>query len=316
MPELLQGAYTAHAIIPAGHNTRFSMIRSMTGFARVDLAGPWRELSWELRSVNSRYLDMHLYLPEELRFLEPEIRALIPEQVTRGKLNAQLRYASSQAATSELAPNPERLRQLAAAAERVQRAGFAVAPMDPLAALAWPGVLQEEHPDYAALREPALKGLREALATLVKHRADEGLRLAEFLRSRAQRVAELVQQVQTRLPVLREEARVKLTTRVQEAMALAGASPDPARLEQELAIIGQRQDVDEELSRLKSHLSELEATLKRPEPVGRRLDFLMQEFNREANTLGSKSQDVEFTRVAVELKVLIEQMREQVQNIE
>ena len=292
------------------------MIRSMTGFARVDLAGPWRELSWELRSVNSRYLDLHLHLPDELRFLEPEIRTLIPEQVIRGKLNAQLRYAPQDAAQAALEPNPERLRQLAAAIESVKRAGLALAPVDPLAALNWPGVLREEHQDYAALREPVVKGLREALATLVKHRSDEGLRLADLLRGRAQRIAELLRQVHARLPQLREELRTKLMTRLKEAVAALGSVPDAGRVEQELAVIAQRQDVDEELSRLDSHLRELETTLKRPEPVGRRLDFLMQEFNREANTLGSKSQDPELTRVAVELKVLIEQMREQIQNIE
>ncbi|MGH8529342.1 MAG: YicC/YloC family endoribonuclease [Nevskiales bacterium] len=288
----------------------------MTGFARLDLSGPWRELSWELRSVNSRYLDLHLHLADELRFLEPEIRSLIPEQVTRGKLNLQLRYAGPQAAQAALDPDAERLRQLAAAAEVLTRAGFKLAPMDPIAVLNWPGVLREEHPDYAALREPALQGLREALAVLVKHRSDEGLRLADFLRSRGQRIGELLRQVQSRLPALREELRAKLMARLKEAVAALGAVPDAGRVEQELALVAQRQDVDEELSRLASHITELEATLKRPEPVGRRLDFLMQEFNREANTLGSKSQDPELTRVAVELKVLIEQMREQVQNIE
>lgn len=291
------------------------MIRSMTGYARISISGAWRELSWELKSVNGRYLDLSIHSPEDFRFLESEVRGAIAEQVNRGKLSAQLRYRPLET-QKNLQPNVTQVRQIETALAAIRDAGLVVGAIDPLAVLAWPGVLEATETDFETLREPLLDALKQSIAAFIQHRAAEGGRIAEMLRDRARQIGEIVVQVRQRLPELRAEQRTKIQARLQDALATIAATPDTARLEQELALIAQRQDVDEELDRIESHLKELESTLKRKEPVGRRLDFLMQEFNREANTLGSKSQDVTLTRAAVDIKVLIEQMREQVQNVE
>lgn len=287
------------------------MTRSMTGFARVTATGDWGELAWELRSVNHRYLDINLRLPEALRALEGDFRQQATASLGRGKVECTLHLRSGQT-DSSLNIDEQRLSELCRACEQVQAHLPEATNIDPLQALAWPGVLQDTAPDHEALQAAAQATLEQALAQLAEVRGQEGQRLAELLQTRAQNVATLTAQVRQRLPEVQRAWRERLDARLEELTI----EVDPGRLEQELALQAQKADVDEELTRLDSHVQALEEALGRQEPVGRRLDFLMQEFNREANTLSSKSQDAEVTQCAVEMKVLIEQMREQIQNIE
>ena len=291
------------------------MLRSMTGFARETTQGPWGELSWELRSVNHRYLDLSLRLPEELRVLESDVRSLVAEKVGRGKLEASLRLRAQAAEGQVLEINVERLQEVAKACHLVGAAFSHTAPVDPLKALSFPGVLREQALEAETLAPIALELLGKTLASLAEMRTREGERLAQLMNDRLDTLTGLVTTVRARLPTVREESRARLQLRVQEILGRA-AELDVGRLEQELAILIQRLDIDEELVRLDSHIVEVRQTLKRKESVGRRLDFLMQELNREANTLSSKSQDTEVTRAGVEMKVVIEQVREQVQNVE
>ncbi len=290
------------------------MIRSMTGYAREEMHAVWGGLTWELRSVNHRYLDLHLHIPDELRLLEPDIRTQIADAARRGKLDCTLRLQREAASTAALDLDANRIRQIEDACRTVETICHPVAPVDPLAVLAWPGVVREPEVDMEGLRSDVLELLQRALASLDTARAREGERLSRIIVERGAAVGDLVGQVRERLPEVREAWRARLQKRLAEMSP--GFEPDSGRLEQEMLLMSQRIDVDEELSRLESHTQELERALGRHGPVGRRLDFLMQEFNREANTLGSKSQDSEVTRMALEMKVLIEQMREQVQNVE
>lgn len=295
------------------------MLRSMTGFARETTQGPWGELSWELRSVNHRYLDLSLRLPEEFRQLEPDVRASVSAKVGRGKLEANLRLRAQAVESQSLEINSDRLQELVKSTgqlkDSLSHAGLRGEVVDPLRILAFPGVLREPVLDSETLKPIALELLDRALHSLGKMRAREGARLAQVMNDRLDSLAALVVEVRERLPRVREESRAKLQARLAEITERI-VEFEPGRLEQELALLAQRMDVDEELSRLDSHMSEVRKTLARKEAVGRRLDFLMQELNREANTLSSKSQDAEVTRAGVEMKVVIEQMREQVQNVE
>ena len=288
------------------------MIRSMTAFARQESEGDWGVLTWELRSVNHRYLEVSLRLPDELRSLETAIRERASRRLGRGKLDCNLRYKPAQRRAA-LVLNHDALTQTLTACEHIreQLTGGA-ATLNPLDLLRWPGVIQEETTDLAPLAETALTLFDQALNELVAPREREGTQILEILSRRLDAMEPLVASARARLPEILERIRDKLRTRVAELTS----SPDPDRLEQELAFLAQKMDVDEELDRLTGHISETRRVLKLSEPVGRRLDFLLQEFNREANTLGSKSADSETTRISVELKVLIEQMREQVQNAE
>ena len=286
------------------------MIVSMTGFARNEQQGTFGRLAWELRSVNHRYLEMHLRLPEELRVIEPVVRERLSRRLSRGKVEAILRYQPPEDSDAAFTINRALVRRLT---EAVQELGLAsAAPLNPLELLRWPGVVEQAAADPEPLREQALKMLDEALAELVQMRRDEGRRIADALTERNQAIGVLVSTVQSRLPVVRQAMRERLNERLAEL----GATVDPERLEQEVVLAVQKMDVAEELDRLQSHRAALTEALSRREPVGRRLDFLLQEFNREANTLASKSADGETTAAAVEMKVLIEQLREQVQNVE
>ena len=287
------------------------MARSMTGFARRETRAAFGVLVWEVRSVNHRYLDMSLRLPEELRGLESECRERIAAEVKRGKLDGQLRFEPAAADTS-LQVDEARARAVGQAAMRIASLLGAGAPLSPLEVLRWPGVVQEPALDVAAVGEAALALLKQTLADLGAARAREGERTATALKERAARITTIVAALRTRQGDMLAALRDKLRARIEELKVQV----DPQRLEQELVILAQRLDVAEELDRLDSHLKEFADTLKGGEAVGRRLDFLMQEFNREANTLGSKSQDATITQQVVDLKVLIEQMREQVQNLE
>lgn len=292
------------------------MIRSMTAFAAADVDTPWGALSFELRSVNHRYLELNPRLPEELRAIEPALRELVATKLTRGKVDVNLRYRPSDAGATEIRLNDRMLDRLERVAgvlgDRFPHLGTNFTDL-----LAWPGVLLREEVDQEGLRHAALDLLNRALADMLATRQREGERLGVFLRERLDSVARIVADVRTWLPDIRAGLRARLETRLAEIRPPANhAQLEPGRLEQELVLQLSRMDVDEELDRLSAHVAETQRVLGLPEPVGRRLDFLLQEFNREANTLGSKSVDQRTTQAAVELKVLIEQIREQVQNIE
>ena len=289
------------------------MIRSMTGFARRERQGPWGTLACEIRSVNHRYLELSLRLPEDLRGLEGDARQTVSAALRRGKVDVgvYLRGQPAQAGTLEI--NRALVDQLARTARDV--AGMtdsSLAAVSPLDLLRWPGVIREPEKDLQPVQAVALELLHETVSELNESRAREGARLREMLLGRCQSLAQTVVQLRERLP----EIAARIRERVGERVAQLGGTVDPARLEQELVLLAYKMDFAEELDRLGSHVAETLQILDAKEPAGRRLDFLMQEFNREANTLSSKSQDADTTRAAVDMKVLIEQMREQVQNIE
>ncbi len=288
------------------------MISSMTAFARETYRGEEGELVWELRSVNSRYLEIHPRLPDEWRGLEPKLRELLGARLGRGKVECGLRFKPAAAAGGGLRLNTDLVGQVLEAAAQVDGLLYETAPLRTMEVLNWPGAVETAEQDLSRAEARAMQTLGAAVDTLLDTRRREGARLEQAIRQRLQALRVQVGQVREKMPQVLESVRERLRERLSE---LAGEL-DAGRLEQEMALLAQRLDVDEEMDRLAAHLDEVEAVLERTEPVGRRLDFLMQELNREANTLSSKSADVEVTRTAVEMKVLIEQMREQVQNIE
>lgn len=287
------------------------MTRSMTGFSRKDHSAPWGELAVELRAVNHRYLEMSLRLPEELRSLDPKIRALVGKKLSRGKIDLSIKLTTTRTPQETINLNDELVDQLISTAAQLGEKfdGGALRSMD---ILRWPGVVIEPEKDVDSIQATAKTLIAEALTSLVASRESEGERLEHMLRERATAISELVNSTRKRLPLIRQNIQDKLRAR----LADLDVSADEGRLETEIALLLNKADVDEELDRLDSHVTESQSILESGKPVGRRLDFLMQEFNREANTLGSKSQDSETTKTAMDLKVLIEQMREQVQNIE
>jgi uncharacterized protein (TIGR00255 family) len=289
------------------------MIRSMTGFASVERQFEFGRLGWELRSVNHRYLELGLRLPEEFRALEPEIRKVLGEHLSRGKVDANLRYwPAPGTAASALALNRPLLDRLLALEEEVRTAAGSQDGSSVDTLMRWPGVVAEQSPDPGPLHAAALQLLKEAARSLKAARAREGEEMNTAIRERLGSIEQWVTQLREWLPEIREGLRQKLLDRLGDLEQPL----DPGRLEQEVAFLAQKIDVDEELDRLQAHVSETRRVLERDDPVGRRLDFLMQEFNRESNTLSSKSVDPRTTQAAVELKVAVEQMREQVQNIE
>ncbi|MDJ0926346.1 MAG: YicC/YloC family endoribonuclease [Gammaproteobacteria bacterium] len=288
------------------------MIHSMTGFARAETQHDRGQLRWELRSVNHRYLDMQFRLPEGFRSLEPEFRAVVAGQIKRGKVDATLNLELTRAGPAETRLNQDMAQRVIAYANSLGKELGSTAPLDPLALLRWPGVVEEQEPDLESLSAVALDALRESVIDLRAARAREGEKIHQLLEGRCAEILRLVGAVQARLPDVLSAIRDRLTEKVETLASQA----NPERLEQELVILAQKLDVSEELERLQAHVAEVRAALSQDEPVGRRLDFLMQELNREANTLASKSADAETTRYAVDLKVVIEQMREQVQNVE
>jgi uncharacterized protein (TIGR00255 family) len=287
------------------------MIHSMTAFARQDGDTPWGGLAWELKSVNHRYLEPALRLPEELRAIEPAVREALAARLSRGKVEATLRFQPLPAAAG-LALDEPLARRVLEAAQRLQTIASHLAPLATAELLRWPGVIRSAAPDAEALAEAALALLARALDALAAMRAREGGRLKELIGQRLEAAAGVARDMRAVLPALQEAYRARLTERLQELKETL----DPARLEQELVLQATRTDVAEELDRLEAHLGEVRRLLEKGGAIGRRLDFLMQELHREANTLGAKSADLRQTSASVELKVLIEQMREQVQNIE
>ena len=294
------------------------MVHSMTAFAREEVDAEWGAAAWELRSVNHRYLDVSLRLPEELRSLDARVRERIAAKVRRGKVDGNLRIQSSAGVGRGLALDIELVKRLLNAARKVESTaravpgGLPLRPPTPLDVLRWPGVVDTPGIDRESVGEETLELLDRTLDGLVAARAREGAKLGEMVQRRCDEVAQIAGAVRAVLPEVQERYRARLVSRLDEARA----EIDPNRLAHELVMFASRTDVAEELDRLDAHVSEVREALVSGTPVGRRLDFLMQELQREANTLGSKSTDPETSRASVDLKVLIEQMREQVQNIE
>lgn len=289
------------------------MIHSMTGYASANRTLSRCQLGIELRAVNSRYLDLVFRLPEELRPLESQLRERIMAKVQRGKLECRASLSDLPAEQRTLDLNRELVQRLAAAGREVQTlVGDSARALSVADILRWPGVIGEPDVSIDELGSACLALIDQVVQDFNASRAREGDKLAQVILDRANRMQELVTGIAPKIPQLVKTYGEKLSAKVAEA----GLSPDDDRMRQEIVLFASKIDVDEELSRLGAHIKELQHVLKKGGAVGRRLDFLMQEFNREANTLGSKSVDARTSQVAVELKVLIEQLREQVQNIE
>ncbi|MCK8187814.1 YicC family protein [Erwinia amylovora] len=287
------------------------MIRSMTAYARRETKGEWGSAAWELRSVNQRYLETYIRLPEQFRGLEPVVRERIRNRLTRGKIEVNLRFDADPRAQSALVLNEKLAAQLVQAANWVKMQSDE-GEINPVDILRWPGVMSAEEQDLDAISAQLLTALDAAIDEFIIARESEGAALKALIEQRLQGVSAEVIKVRAHMPDVLKWQRERLLSRLEDAQIQL----ENNRLEQELVMLAQRVDVAEELDRLEAHVKETYNILKKKEAVGRRLDFMMQEFNRESNTLGSKSINAEITASAIELKVLIEQMREQIQNIE
>jgi uncharacterized protein (TIGR00255 family) len=289
------------------------MLNSMTGFARQVAESPSGTLTCEIRAVNHRYLDVQCRLPDELRAKEIEFRQQVGGTVRRGKVDCSVHFRRSEESQGSL--NQEQILQLSKRLNEIRKLlpdTLQGGPVSLIDVLRWPGVVDQPAVEVEPLVAATTALLADTLTALAEMRASEGSRIHAMLSTRCDEILAIAAAVRQRMP----EVLTAVRARQQERIDKLDVEADPARLETELALIAQKLDVDEELDRLESHVSEIRDVIKSDEPVGRRLDFLMQELNREANTLGSKSADTETTRAAVDLKVLIEQMREQIQNIE
>ncbi|WAT00545.1 YicC/YloC family endoribonuclease [Rouxiella chamberiensis] len=287
------------------------MIRSMTAYARREIKGNWGSAAWELRSVNQRYLETYIRLPEQFRSLEPVIRERVRARLTRGKVECNLRFDLDPSAQGTLQLNEKLAKQLVEAAQWVKMQSDE-GEIDPLDVLRWPGVMVAEEQDLDAISNELLVALDGALDDFILARESEGDSLKALIEQRLDGVSAEVLKVRAQMPNVLLWQRERLVSKLEDAQVQL----ENNRLEQELVLMAQRVDVAEELDRLEAHVKETHKILKKPEAVGRRLDFMMQEFNRESNTLASKSINSDVTTSAIELKVLIEQMREQIQNIE
>lgn len=286
------------------------MLASMTAFGRMEESGDWGNISWEIRTVNHRYLDMAIRLPEELRVLEPAVRETISSRLKRGKVDCILRIEAGAALSPELPVNRELAEKLIKTAESLPITS--PGSINPFDVLRWPGVINKETLDTDQLSGRLLSLLSRTLDHLIETRTREGQKIKTMIQERCDKTAEHVHQIRTKIPEIMEGIRQRYLARAREL----NAELDKERLEQEMLLLAQKLDVAEEVDRLQAHIGEVKRVLEETQPVGRRLDFLMQEMNREANTLGSKSTHIDTTNASVELKVLIEQMREQIQNIE
>jgi uncharacterized protein (TIGR00255 family) len=287
------------------------MIRSMTAYARREIKGDWGSAAWELRSVNQRYLETYIRLPEQFRSLEPVIRERIRARLTRGKVECNLRFDLDPGAQSTLQLNEKLAKQLVEAAQWVKMQSDE-GEINPLEVLRWPGVMLAEEQDLDAISTELLLALETALDDFIAARESEGAALKTMIEQRLDGVSAEVTKVRAQMPNILQWQRERLVSKLEDAQVQL----ENTRLEQELVLMAQRVDVAEELDRLEAHVKETHKIMKKDEAVGRRLDFMMQEFNRESNTLASKSINADVTTSAIELKVLIEQMREQIQNIE
>jgi uncharacterized protein (TIGR00255 family) len=288
------------------------MISSMTGFAAVARESAQGSLGLEIKTVNHRYLEFQTRIPEELRPLEPAMREAVAARLTRGKVDCRITYTPVSTAQRSLVPDAQAMKAVLDAAAEVLKRFPEARPLSVSEVLHWPGVLGDESLSPDKLKEDVLGLLARAIADLDQSRLREGAKLEEVLRDRLTSMAALVKEAAPLLPGAVKAFQEKLAAKIAEA----GASPSDERVHQEIVLYAARIDVDEELQRLNTHISEFRRVLDKGGACGKRLDFLCQELNREANTLGSKSVANDMTRISVELKVLIEQMREQVQNIE
>ena len=288
------------------------MMLSMTAFARQQLEQDWGSLTWEIRSVNHRYLETSVRVPETFRRLEIVIRETVRKRLSRGKVECQLRYQSVENSTTEINLNQNLVFKLLNANKEIEEMTGSSGSLSNMEILRWPGVVSDQQMDTASIDKQAIKLFSVALDDLISSREREGEELKGFLQKRLDAIREIVISVRTKMPEILTVQKQNLSDKIEDLKA----ELDPARVEQEIVLLTQKADVNEELDRLDSHLNEVQRVIETKGQKGRRLDFLMQELNREANTLSSKSIVVDTTRSAVELKVLIEQMREQIQNIE
>lgn len=288
------------------------MISSMTAFSRMQDSGHWGSAVWELRSVNHRYLEINVRLPDSLKELEQQVRETISKFLSRGKVDVTLKYVASAAMSGHVNLNKSMLSQLRTAMSELETEIGRAIHCDATRLLSWPGVLEEQSPDMSPVHQAVLALLKKALDSMVEMRIREGNATSEIISSRLSSVDEQVKSLRSILPELLKSQREQLLAKLSELKV----EYDQDRFEHELVYLAQKADVEEELDRLETHVVEVKRSLTQNGSMGRRLDFLMQELNREANTLGSKASDTRVTMTAVELKVLIEQMREQVQNIE
>jgi len=287
------------------------MTSSMTAFARKQADFPWGTLVWEIRSVNHRYLEPAFRLPEQFRSVETALRDVLRSSLSRGKIEAQLKFLPDLSEAGKIQVNEALLEQLTHTIQKVVNASSASMPSS-LDILKWPGIIQEQEQESKVIEEASLSLFRNTVQLLKEHRDREGAELEKTIEGRLAAITNIVNDIREALPDILERQKQRL----QEQVAELTSEVDPERLEQELVLIMQKADIFEEIDRLDAHVKEIRHVLSRNEPIGRRLDFLMQELNREANTICSKSVVTETTLNAVELKVLIEQMREQIQNIE
>lgn len=288
------------------------MLRSMTAYGRSRLSTASGEFVCELRSVNHRYLDVSIRLPESLRSLEPAMRESLSKALQRGKVDVSLKHSCSSETNHAFAVNESLLTQLLTATEKVKSLSGSCEAIDPMRLLEWPGVLMTSTDSQTLLVKDALGVFEMALVDFVEARGREGVQVTSLLTEKVSQLRVMISAIRSLRPAVIERQKEKWLAK----LSLLDQEHDTSRLEQELVYAAQRLDIDEELDRLESHCCELSKALSRSDSVGRRLDFLMQEFNREANTLAAKSGDVITTNAAVDMKVLIEQMREQVQNVE
>jgi uncharacterized protein (TIGR00255 family) len=288
------------------------MPNSMTGFAREEAQFPWGNCSCEIRSINHRYLEIQIRLPEILGSLEESFRDLVRSSLSRGKVEVCIQLNMATAQTSELNINICLVKQLVKALEQIESTLANVRALDPFSLLQWPGVIEKNAFNVNDITDVVAAIFAETLSKLIEHRQREGRQLTTMI---AQRLATVVQELavsRAAMPIILKNQHEKLQQRLQTLTTVLNAE----RLEQEAVLLANKANIDEELDRLEAHVKEVNHILGQSGPVGRRLDFMMQEFNREANTLSSKSLTTETTQIAVSLKVLIEQMREQIQNIE
>jgi uncharacterized protein (TIGR00255 family) len=288
------------------------MITSMTGFARREANGDYGQLACELRSVNHRYLEPGFRLPEELRGLESELRQALARELRRGKVDCTIHLRATHGAGRDLPIDEAALERLLVRVREISAKTLGQPRIDVMDILRWPGIVRDDAPDTESLFAACRALFGETVRELAAARAREGAHLRELIEQRCMILEQHVAQVRARLP----EVQARVTQRLRERVTELGIAADSERLETELVLLLQRLDVAEEMDRLTGHLAEIRRVVAGTEAGGRRLDFLMQELNRESNTLSSKSQDLETTRLAVDMKVVIEQMREQIQNIE
>ena len=288
------------------------MMLSMTAFARQQLEQDWGSLTWEIRSVNHRYLETSVRVPETFRRLEIVIRETVRKRLSRGKVECQLRYQSVENSSTEINLNQNLVVKLLNANKEIEEMTGSSGSLSKMEILRWPGVVSDQQMDTASIDKQAIRLFSLALDDLISSREREGEELKGFVQKRLDAIREIVISVRAKMPEILTVQKQNLLDKIEDLKA----ELDSARVEQEIVLLTQKADVDEELDRLDSHLNEVQRVIDTKGQKGRRLDFLMQELNREANTLSSKSIVVDTTRSAVELKVLIEQMREQIQNIE